>query len=242
MDNFPLELKIDILPDAKDAIWEVDGLDIKAVAISDHDGYLAAGDALKTIKALAKRLEAARKDQVKPLDAAKAEIQDFFRPKADLLASLEKSIKAEIVKYDDFLEDQRRKAEAEERERQRKERERLEAEAAERDRLKAEAEENGDDIDDLFSGGVDDTPIPVVPAIPVPETPKIEGASFRTKYTAEVVDVLALCRAIADCKIAPNLISVNQSALNKMASALEENFNIPGCKLNREKIMSQRTK
>jgi hypothetical protein len=47
-------------------------------------------------------------------------------------------------------------------------------------------------------------------------------------WGAEVRDIKALCRAIAEGKASPNLVTPNMPALNKLATALKETMNVPG--------------
>lgn len=58
-------------------------------------------------------------------------------------------------------------------------------------------------------------------------TPKV-ATTFRTVWFAEVTDLKALCKAIAEGKQPIALIEPNMVALNKMATALKSNMAIPG--------------
>lgn len=61
------------------------------------------------------------------------------------------------------------------------------------------------------------------------EIPEIKHV--RKNYSAEVVDEMALIRAVAEGKEKPGLVVANTKALNAQARALKEMFNITGCKL-----------
>jgi hypothetical protein len=60
---------------------------------------------------------------------------------------------------------------------------------------------------------------------------RAQGLSQRETYSAEVVDIVALCRAVADGRAKPELVLPNMTALNALARALKSSFDVPGCKL-----------
>ena len=159
-------------------------------------------------------------------------------------------------------------------EREQRERARLEAEerqrvAAEQRRLLAEAEEQrlteaalaearGDTeaAERLIEAPVVVPPVtarpvfvPVAPSAPRPAAP---GVSFRDNWSAEVVDLAALVRAIAgECPMcrctSPHvgsqpitLVAATMPALNQMARALKEAFNVPGVRAVNERLAAQK--
>lgn len=63
------------------------------------------------------------------------------------------------------------------------------------------------------------------PTVVLPNTTKQKGISYRDIYSAEVVDVKALCRAVADGKIEPTYVLPNMTALNSLARNLKEAMN-----------------
>ena len=75
---------------------------------------------------------------------------------------------------------------------------------------------------------------------PIQAAPKVEGVSFRDLWSAEVTDLLALARAVADGVVAPTLLIPNQPALNKMAVALKGELRIPGVVARCERISAVR--
>lgn len=69
----------------------------------------------------------------------------------------------------------------------------------------------------------------IVTAAPVATSiTKAAGASMRKNWKAEVTDKAALIKHVAANPHLVNLLDVNDSALNKMAKALELNLNLPG--------------
>lgn len=73
---------------------------------------------------------------------------------------------------------------------------------------------------------------PVAPAAPVlpKATPKVDGFGFRTTYEAEVINPLALCKAIADGRVPVSAVTPNMAVLNAQARAMKRAFNWPGCR------------
>lgn len=73
------------------------------------------------------------------------------------------------------------------------------------------------------------TPAPVfVPSPPPPPAPKISGVSFREDWTAEVVSLPELVRAVASGQQPMTLLAPNQVALNQLARALKGAMAVPG--------------
>jgi len=67
-----------------------------------------------------------------------------------------------------------------------------------------------------------------------PTFTKTKGFSSRENWSAEVTDIKALCRAVADGKTAENLVGANMPALNQMARAMKQAFNVPGVRAVKE--------
>lgn len=67
--------------------------------------------------------------------------------------------------------------------------------------------------------------------------PKLEGTSYRKRWVAECSDIKALCRAIAEGRVSPDLVKLNQTEANRMAGALKEQLT----RLNAGLIARERT-
>lgn len=67
------------------------------------------------------------------------------------------------------------------------------------------------------------------PPVAAPRVQEQKGASVRKNWKAEVVDPIKLIRAVAEKKVSVSLVIPNEKALNKLAKALEGNFDVPGC-------------
>ena len=59
---------------------------------------------------------------------------------------------------------------------------------------------------------------------------------FREVWSAEVTDIKALCRAVADGKASTECVMANMPVLNRMASALKATMNIPGVRAYSKRV------
>jgi len=129
-----------------------------------------------------------------------------------------------------------RKAAAQKREREKAE--------AEEDRLKKEAEEAEQATQDATSESDEATynAMTVKSATAATEEAKTSGVSTRTVWKAEVFDVKALIRAVAEGRVSQNVINVDQSVLDKMATQNKDALNVPGVRAVSSSSVSVRTK
>lgn len=187
----------------------------------------AAADDLKKIKGLAKELDEQRKEITKPLDDEKAGVMDYYRPAQNFLADAESILKNKLNIYLQVVEKRRREEQAKAEEAARKERERLEEQAR-----KAEASGKSEKADALRENAA------AVSTHVVQEAPKLAGVSVRTLWRAKVIDKRALVEAALNRSDVMSLIQVDETALNKLATALKENLSIPGVEAYSENSMS----
>ena len=119
---------------------------------------------------------------------------------------------------------------------------RLEQEAREAEALRIERE-----IEAIEASGDPDAAEQVAAVLEAPRSlempvappaPKVEGVSYRDVYTAEVVNAKEFYGAIASGRISFALASPNQGALNRMAAAMKDGFNVPGCRVIKTKTVS----
>jgi hypothetical protein len=92
--------------------------------------------------------------------------------------------------------------------------------------LAAEAETKGatpETVNEIL-----ETPVVTIAPVVQPAFAKVNGFTSRECWSAEVVDLKALCRAVADGKQPIGLIQANQVALNNMAKALKGLMQVPG--------------
>ena len=98
-------------------------------------------------------------------------------------------------------------------------------------RLQAATEAEQDGAPDEVVEEILDTPIPLPDPVVAPTYTRVAGAAPRAKnWHAEVVDIKALCRAVADGTVSPNYVEANLVALNARARAEKSSLVIPGIK------------
>lgn len=192
------------------------------VKIIDSKSYIQAGNVWKDVCAMIEEVNKGFDGNIKLWhEGHKAAIADKAKY-WDPLNGFKKSIKSGMEKWD---MEQTRKAKEEQ------------ARLAVIARKEAEERQIQDALAAAESGDIEESEIilnePVVaPPIFVPkDVPKIQGGPvYREMWSAEVTDIMALCRAIAEGKASKELVMPNGPALNKMAIALKLTLNIPGVK------------
>lgn len=205
----------------------------KAITITDNASYTAAGELVKEVVAMRKRVQ----DHHKPIkDAAHKAHKAAIAAEKELLKPLEQAeqwLKSEMTKW------QREQARLAEMERRRLEAEQKEREEEQRLALAAEAEQQGasqEVVDEIL-----ETPLPQAPIATPVTTEMVEGISTRTLYSAEVTNLKVLCLAIGMGKVSESLVQPNMVALNGMARSMRDGFNVAGCKLVKTDSMSVRS-
>jgi len=219
------ETMIDVKPISTKSVdelsKEVSTLTEKTVTIKNQSDYTLAGEVLKGIKGLAKRLEGERKKITSPLDAAKKAVQALFVPQQDKLDAAERAIKNAMITFADEQERIRRAEEAKLQEKAEKERQ-----AALKKAEEARAKGN-----DAKAATLEEKAASVVAPVLAPRTETPAGASFVTRWSAEVLDFALLPD---EYKI------VDQEKLDAVARALKDGFNVPGAVAKATKDISQR--
>ena len=190
-----------------------------------------AADELKKIKAKSKDLEDQRKRMTKPLDDSKKQIMDFFRGPLQFLADAESAIKRAMLTFSREQERKRQEAEAAAREKARKEQERLEA------RAKAAAEKGQEEKAEQLMQQAESVPVPIVPQ--AAQAPA--GISMRETWRAEVVDKMALIKAVAAGEVPDLVLIVDMKVLNAQARALKSALRYPGVQAVSEQTVAART-
>ena len=201
-----------------------------AVKIIDAGSYVNASKLWQDIRALRAKVKESFDPIIQKAHAAHRAALDS-KAKVDApLEVAEKTVKKAMNAWD---EEQERIRQEEQR--------RLQEEARKREeeaRLAAaiEAEQAGakEEAEQIL-----EEPVPVAPVIVPKATPKVAGGPvFQTRWFASVVDIKALCRAVADGKASTEYVMglekdrltgiVSCPALNKMATALKGTMNVPG--------------
>lgn len=206
------------------------------VKIADPKSYEVAGFLWKTIGEVMKEVS----DTFDPLiEAAHQNHKLALEKKAKFYAPLDKAkrdVKGLMSNYEQEMErirlaEQRRLEEiARKAEEDRRIQEAIEVEA--------EARANGATAQEAAQAAeaIIDEPVYTPPVVLPKETPKVAGVFFRTIWSAEVVDIKALCRTVADGKISTECVMGNMPVLNKMATALKQTMNIPGVRASSRRV------
>jgi len=194
----------------------------KAITITDQETYNTAASFLGDIVGLRKEIQAHHKPIKDAAHKAHKAAVAAEKKLLDPIAQAEQIIKTAIGNWD-------REQERLQQEKQRQlEEAQHKADEEARLALAQEAEENGateETVDEILT-----TPV-VRPAIVAkPVYAKATGVSTQKRWKAEVVDIKALCRAVANGQASTELVQPNMVALNGMARAMRQTFNIPGCK------------
>ena len=170
-----------------------------------------AGAELRAIKEMGAELDAMRKRMTAPLDESKRAIMDFFRAPTSYLTEAEATIKRVMLGYSQEVERERRKAEAKAQEVARKEAERLRRQAD------AAAAKGREERAEALRMQADTVPVPVVASPP----PKAAGISTREVWSAEVVDKMALIKAVAEGRVHAEILLVDMKLAHAQARALK---------------------
>jgi hypothetical protein len=73
-----------------------------------------------------------------------------------------------------------------------------------------------------------------------PTFTQAQGQTVRSSWKCEVIDMVALCRLIADGVLPPIMVQPNQSKLDGLARTMTNTKNYPGLKFTEEKTLSVR--
>lgn len=203
-----------------------------ALTITSSAEYERAGRHLTTIKALLGKI----RETFDPIVRAAHEAHRIATSKraehADPLLEAERTIKGKMGSY---LADEERKRRAEEA--------RLAAIAREQ-----EEQARLEEAVALEAAGEGEAALAVLeePALPPPppvaaQPPRASGVSARDSYSAEVTDLLALVRAVAEGKAPVTYLLANTSTLNQWAKATRGTVKLPGVVVRVQKIMSARS-
>lgn len=222
--TIPSEAKA-LMQDAEKTLQLVRDYQIQTAA--DYEG---AAEQLKAIKSKAKSLDEQRKAITKPLDDAKQQVMNLFRPPLQFLADAESLIKRGMADFQREQERLRLEAQRKAEEQARKEQERLAR------RAKQAAEKGQADKAEQLAMQAQMVQAPVVAF----EKPKAAGVSVRKNWKADVVDFDALVKAVAAGKAPARLLMVNTTELNKIAKALQADTDIPGVRVYAEDVVAAR--
>jgi hypothetical protein len=193
----------------------------REIEITDAVTYARAGEALKTIKDLRAQIEDTFGPVVrKAFEAHREAVAQRKKVEAPLIEA-ENILKPRINRY---LEEEERKRRAEEA--------RLQAAAQKQleDEQLAEAEyyEQAGDTE-AAEEVLAETRAPAPVMVPASK-PRVQGITRRKTWSAQVTDIRALIRAVADGKAPINCLKADMVFLNQQARSMKGTLNWPGVK------------
>lgn len=203
---------------------------VAAIAIVDDESYEVAAGELKKLGALKKRVDEVVGPVKRKTYEAYKEAQKLLKSFVDPIEKAEKSLKLPMGQYA-----AQKKAEAEAERRRLEEEARKEAEA-QREAEAKQLEEQGQ----AEAAAAKRVEPAVAPRINAPAAPAVDGVHTREDWKAEVVDIVALCRAIGNGQQDVDLVQPNMTAINRIVKALKANTNIPGVVARREQVVVNR--
>lgn len=190
------------------AAYEITSPEIREAATID----------LVAIKKMADGVEAKRKEITVPLDNAKKAVMALFAPLSDLLTDAKRVLEQKILLFDRKIEAERRAAQEAQEQAARAERARLEEAAR-----KAAASGQTIEAEVLAEAAT------LVAAAPVVVEPLAGATQTRTTWSAELVDMRALARAVGEGTVPVEWLSMNAPIANAHARARRsEDIGVPG--------------
>jgi hypothetical protein len=190
----------------------------KALKITTAEENEKAAEFCKTLKAFQAEIEASYRPIVdaanKAHKAACAELKSQLAP----FEEGEKYLKAAMLSWSSAERERIAKTRREAEEKARKEAE--EAALAEAEYLEATGDKAG-------AEAVISAPLAVA-AVHVETVAKAEGTSIRETYKARVVNIKALCLAIAQGAVPAEYVEPNMAALNSLARMAKQSLAVPG--------------
>lgn len=196
--------------------------------IRSAEDYRLAAETLKSVKGRQSELKSLRETITKPMLVALEAARALFRQPEATLASAEQLLKGAMSAFDERQESERREAQR-----------RLD-EAAERERRKLEqqAERAAAKGDADKAAELQERAAMVVAPIAQQDRPAVAGVSRRETWRAEVTDLRALVRAIADGHVPLTAVEANQKFLNNQARALRSEMRYPGVRAVPERTIA----
>ena len=204
----------------------------KSISVDSNEMAEIAAAELTTIKGRVKELDEERKRITKPMDDAKKAVMDIYKPAIEKLGQAETILKAAITS---FQNEQRRLADLAAAEEARKAREEAQKLAAKAEKL--EAKGKTEDAEAMRNVAAMTVAAPVTVAAPT----KLAGVSSRKVWKASVTDRAAAIKAMADNPAYQHLLTIDESALNKLAAAMKNpNCPIAGVVFYEDSVISAR--
>jgi len=225
-----------IMPNENEAKSQVDLVvqECMHVEVLTEDDYKNASEFLRKIKSSQSKVKDLFEDSKKKAHEAHKAITAAEKKLLEPLLSIETKIKVSMASYIHTQEVIRRREAELARKKIEEEKKRIE-------------EENAKKLEEMKALGFVESDIKIEQKkvdtsilSKIPEEPKSDGISTRKAYSGEVTDLKKLCKAISQGVLPENLISVNQSALNKYIDAFGATINFDFIKIVERTIIIAR--
>lgn len=198
--------------------------------VANAEDYAAGATLINAIRTRIKSLNDTRLEITRPMDAAKERVMAFFRDPISKLEAADEVVSQSMLTWKQG-EDKRVEAEQAEANRQAElERQRLEKRAE-----KAEAGGKTEKAEELRQ-----TAQTVVAPVVQAAATQVAGIGTRKVWKAQVTDKKTLIAAVAAGTVPLDVLDVNESVLNKLASALKANLKYPGVRPYEEESLARR--
>lgn len=197
----------------------------------DSDEMLgAAGDDLRAVKSLQKRVEATRTSIIGPLSQASRAINDLFRPSAQFLEQAEGKLKGAMLAY---TTEQERKAETSRRMAPAQAHPQAEAVDQAADQVTAQPADHA-------SADAQATAAALSVPVAVPAPARVKGISTSRLMDFEITNLHALVCHVAQHPELTSLLVPDSVKLRAELRATERNAKLPGVRVFEKRSMSAR--
>ena len=203
-----------------------------AMTVTSEPEFQAAAVYVQGLKAYQKELDSTFDEAIAAAHASHKAIVAAKKKHYEPIAQAETVVKAKLITFQQEME-----------RKQREEQRRLEEEARKRaeDEILAEAHAAERSGDKSAAEAILASPVAPLAVVAPKLTPTVSGASFRDSYGAEVVDLMALVKAVAVGKVPLGAIEANLTFINANARIHKATLNYPGVKVVVKKVMSSRS-
>lgn len=203
----------------------------KGMTVKTAEDYMAAGELLKTIKGIRAEIDATFDPIIEKAHASHKEAISQKRKVEMPLAEAEAILKPRIAAWMAEQERLRKEAEMLAQRKAQEEAERLQLEEA------ALLHEIGET--ELANSRLEEKPL-VAPVILPKSVPKVTGVSMTKRYSAVVVSLMDLIKAVAAGKVPIQAVKADEVFLNRQAVAMKDALQYPGVRVHVDNNISAR--